>query len=414
VACLEKDYLEEQGFLKMDLLGLRNLTIVDNCLSLIKESEGVSLAYADIPYEDKDSITLIRELKTMGLFQLESRWHQTLHRRDPTDSDFEDVAAILALFRPGPMESIPSYARRKHGQEPIILSWRRNSKAILKNTYGIIVYQEQIMQIVRTMAGFSYGQADLFRRAISARRTPPNWPHSRTVSSPAASPTAKTPALAEKIYALIYKFADYGFNRSHAVSYAVLTCQMTYLKRHYPKEFYCAIFDSMSPSDVKFKDTMSEIKGLKLKLAVPSINKSGLGFQVDGDSLLFPLSAIKNLQGNLITGLLEEREENGPYLDYFDFASRGKKRGLNLPNLIRLVDAGVFDEFGYSRASLRQVGSAAMNYAEMMFGDDPDSKPSSTWASKSPPLRESSQANKREDLDAEYAALGLMVSGSPL
>ena len=410
VACLEKDYLEEQGFLKMDLLGLRNLTIVDNCLSLIKESEGVSLAYADIPYEDKDSITLIRELKTMGLFQLESAGiKRAIAEIEP--SDFEDVAAILALFRPGPMESIPSYARRKKGLEKIVYL-SPELEPILKNTYGIIVYQEQIMQIVRTMAGFSYGQADLFRRAIS-KKDASKLASLKESFVAGCLKNGKDQAFAEKIYALIYKFADYGFNRSHAVSYAVLTCQMAYLKRHYPKEFYCAILDSLSPSDAKFKDTLSEIKTLKLTLAVPSINRSGLGFKVAGDSLLFPLNAIKNLQSTLIGALLEDREENGPYEDLFDLAARGKTHGLNLPSLIRLIDAGALDDFGIPRATLRQNGAAAMNYAEMMYGESGQQVLLEKLAMEKPALREAA-SDKREDLDAEYAALGLMVSGSPL
>jgi len=412
VACLEKDYLEEQGFLKMDLLGLRNLSIIDNCLALIKENEGKTLTYADIPYEDKDSITLIRENKTMGLFQLESAGiKRAIAEISPTD--FEDVAAILALFRPGPMESIPSYARRKKGQEKITYL-APELEPILKNTYGIIVYQEQIMQIVRAMAGFSYGEADLFRRAIS-KKDATKLAALKDKFLEGCQKNGKDMMVSQKIYDLIYKFADYGFNRSHAVSYAVLTCQMAYLKRHYPKEFYCAILDSVSPSDGKFKDTLSEIKELNLHLAVPSINKSGLGFSIEGDSLLFPLSAIKGLQGQLVEAILEERAQNGPFKDYFDFAERGKTCGLNLPSLIRLIDAGALDDFGIGRNTLRQNGAASMNYAEMMHGKDgrQESLDLKALGFEKPVLREVA-SDKREDLDAEYAALGMMVSGSPL
>jgi DNA polymerase-3 subunit alpha len=241
VACLEKDYLEEQGFLKMDILGLRNLTIVDHCLSLIEKDGGPHLSYESIPYTDEASIRLIQANKTMGLFQLESPgMKRAISELSPTT--FEDVAALLALFRPGPMENIPAFSRRKKGLEKIsYLS--PELEPILKSTYGVIVYQEQIMQIVRAMAGFSYGQADLFRRAISHKQAN-KLAALKDQFINGCLQNGKDRPTAEKVYALIYKFADYGFNKSHAVSYAVLTCQMAYLKKHFPKEFYCAILDS--------------------------------------------------------------------------------------------------------------------------------------------------------------------------
>lgn len=409
VACLEKDYLEEQGFLKMDLLGLRNLTIVDTCLELIQKSEGKLLHYEDIPYEDADSIALIKANKTMGLFQLESPgMKRAISEVGPTD--FEDVAAILALFRPGPMENIPSYARRKNGLEKITYL-SPELEPILKNTYGIIVYQEQIMQIVRAMAGFSFGQADLFRRAIS-KKDAAKLASLKDTFIAGCLKNGKERPLAEKMFSLIAKFADYGFNRSHAVSYAVLTCQMAYLKRHYPKEFYCAILDSMSPSDRKFKDTLSEIKAIQLHLAVPDVNRSGNGFIVDGDALRFPLGSIKSLQGNLIHGLFDERMEHGPFLDLFDFAARGKPRGLNLPTLVKFIDAGALDTLYPSRASLRASAAAAMTYAEMMFGESGQEALLAIGIEK--PLMVEMEDDPRTNLEAEYEALGLMVSGNPL
>src|SRR5574344_1206969 len=331
VACLEKDYLEEQGFLKMDILGLRNLTIIDTCLALIEKDGGPHLTYDDIPYTDEPSIALVNENKTMGLFQLESPgMKRAISELKPTT--FEDVAALLALFRPGPMENIPTYSRRKnYGEKITYLS--PEMEPILRSTYGVIVYQEQIMQIVRAMAGFSYGQADLFRRAISHKQAD-KLAALKDQFIAGCLQNGKDKNVAEKVYALIFKFADYGFNKSHAVSYAVLTCQMAYLKKHFPKEFYCAILDSYSPSDRKFKDTMSEIKAIHLNLTVPDVNHSAFGFTVDGKALRFPLSGIKGLQSALIHALLDERHLNGPFKSLFDFASRMKKDGLNLPSLI--------------------------------------------------------------------------------
>ncbi|MCI1245203.1 MAG: DNA polymerase III subunit alpha [Bacilli bacterium] len=410
VACLERDYLEEQGFLKMDLLGLRNLSIVDCCLSLIKEDGGPTIKSDEIPYEDKDAIALIRANKTMGLFQLESPGiRRALKEIDPTS--FEDVAALLALFRPGPMASIPSYAKRKKGLEKIDYP-APELEPILKSTYGIIVYQEQIMQIVRVMAGFSYGQADLFRRAIS-KKDADKLAALKGGFLAGCEKEGKDPVLAKRVYDLIYKFADYGFNRSHAVSYAVLTCQMAYLKSHFPKEFYCAYLDFLSSSDAKFKDTVGEAKDLGIDLSCPSLNRSGSGFRIDGGKLIFPLSSIKGLQSGLVNALLDERAAQGEYQDLFDFAARGKAAGLNLQTLIRLIDAGALDGFGLNRPTLRGNAPAAMTYAEMMVGSDGKQVLLEGLGIEKPAIRPF-QENKREDLDAEYAALGMMVSGSPL
>ena len=346
----------------------------------------------------------------MGLFQLESPGiKRAISEVKPTD--FEDVTAILALFRPGPMESIPSYARRKNGLEAITYL-SPELEPILKKTYGVIVYQEQITQIVRAMAGFGYGQADLFRRAIS-KKDANKLAALKESFLAGCLHNGKDSATAEKIYGLIFRFANYGFNRSHAVGYAILTCEMAYLKRHYPREFYCAILDSLSTGDAKFKDTLSEIKDLKLGLSVPSINRSGTGFLIEGKSLLFPLGAIKGLQGNLIAGVLEEREENGKFVDLFDFAARGKTKGLTLPSLIRFIDAGALDDFSLNRATLRQNASAALQYAEMLYGQNGKQVLLQEIGLEKPQIRPALES-KREDLDAEYEALGMMVSGSPL
>lgn len=410
VACLEKDYLEEQGFLKMDLLGLRNLTIIDECLSLIAKNKGIVLEAEKIPYDDDDSISLIRQGKVMGLFQLESGgMKKAIQTVQPTS--FEDVAALLALFRPGPMESIPSFARRKHGLEKIeYLS--PELKPILQDTYGIIVYQEQIMQIVRAMAGFSFGQADLFRRAISKKKVT-QLEELKSSFLEGCQKNGKDPKVAEKVYDLIYRFANYGFNKSHAYSYAVITCQMAYLKKHYPAEFYCAILDFLSPSDPKFASTLQELKEQHIRLTVPDINRSGLSFQVEGQSIRFPLSPIKDLQAKLASAIVDERNVHGPYSDFFDFASRLKSSGLNLRILVRLIDSGAFDSLCTSRQSLRASAASAMQYADLTGGEE-NGQQLLTDIGIAKPILEHEPDDLRENLEAEYNALGMMVSGSPL
>ncbi len=401
----EMNYLEEQGFLKMDLLGLRNLTIIDNCLALIEKSKGVHLDYASLPFEDEEAIKLIASGRTMGLFQLESGgMNRAIKEVNPTC--FGDIVAILALYRPGPMANIPSYARRKHGQERIAYITPELEK-ILSPTYGIIVYQEQITQIVRALAGFSYGEADLFRRAIS-KKDALKLQSLRQDFLSGCKRNGVRDDIAEKVYALIYKFADYGFNKSHSLCYAVLSCQMAYLKAHYPLEFYCAILDSASSSDPKFPLLIAEMRRSGIGFALPLINQAEPGFSVYGNRVCYSLLAIKGIQSSLAYGIYEERRVK-PFEDIFDFAHRVKQYGLNAASLVRLIDAGCFDNMGHNRASLRLSSTPAINYAELlgdgeMLLDLGIPKPSISDINDDGLL----------DLEAEREALGMMVSGSPL
>ena len=409
VAQYEMTYLEEQGVLKMDLLGLRNLTLVDHCLKLIETKEGIKLDYATLPYEDKEAIKLIAANKTMGLFQLESAgMNRAIAQVKPTS--FLDIVAIISLFRPGPMENIPHFARRKAGLEPITYP-APQLEPILKETYGIIVYQEQIMQIVTALAGFSYGQADLFRRAVS-KKDATKLESLRGGFINGCLMHGVPRATAESVYELIYKFADYGFNKSHALVYAILACQMAYLKSRYPSCFYCTILDGTSSSDPKFHALIREIKRGGYRFALPSINKAGLTFLPEGKSIMFPLTAIKGIQGALAYKIVEEREIGGAYVDFFDFALRNKKNGLNVASFVRLVDAGCFDEFPYNRPSLRLAAERALNYAEMFAGE---SGQEILLALDFPaPEMPSLSDDLGGDLIAERDALGMMISGSPL
>ena len=405
----EMNHLEEQGCLKMDLLGLSNLTHVDHCLDLIEMRTGKRLDYAKIPFEDQQAIALIASGKTMGLFQLESPgMRRAIATVSPTA--FTDVVAVIALFRPGPMENIPSFGRRKRGQERIDYP-SSLLEPYLKETYGILVYQEQIMQIVTALAGFSYAQADLFRRAVS-KKDAAKLASLRDGFLKGCQSKGVDQPTAEKVFDLIYKFADYGFNKSHAVAYGILACQMAYLKAHYPIEFYCSILDGTSSSDPKFAALTAEMKASGYRFALPSVNDAGLRFLPKEGRVMFPLTAIKGMQGSLAVAIVEEREANGSYLDYFDFALRLKPRGLTVSLLVRLIDAGALDCFGLTRARLRVAAEPALSYAEMFSGasgqemllgfDFP--KP------EIPMVRE----DRMDDLLQEKECLGMMVSGSPL
>ena len=408
VAQYEMNYLEDQGCLKMDLLGLRNLTIVGQTIDLIQKTEGKHLEAETLPYEDPKAIALIAKGKTMGLFQLESQgMGRAIVNVKPTT--FSDVAAILALYRPGPMANIPSFARRKQGKERITYLCPQ-LEPILKETYGILVYQEQIMQICTALAGFSYGQADLFRRAIS-KKDAAKLASLETGFLQGCHKNGIDGETARKVYDLIFKFADYGFNKSHAVAYAILTCQMAYLKAHYPLPFYCAILDGTSSNDGKFAPLVAEIKAESIRFRVPDVNASSYRFLPVGMTILFPLTAIKGIPGNLAYRIVEERELHGPFKDVFDFLSRCKGFGINLQLLIRFIDAGALDCFDISRASLRQLAPAALSYAEMFTADGGGALLGLDFPKPEIPYVET---DRNADLLEEREVLGLMISGSPL
>ena len=411
VCSYEMNYLEEQGFLKMDILGLRNLTIVDRCLELIEKGHGIHLDYQKIPYDDPKAIALIASGKTMGLFQLESPGMKKTLRQIEANR-FDDVVATIALFRPGPMENIPHFAKRKKGLEKVTYLCPEMER-YLSSTYGIIVYQEQVMQIVRAMAGLSFAQADSFRRAISKKDAAKLKGLQKTFID-GCMKEGHSQKLAQQVYDLIYEFADYGFNKSHALVYAVLACQMAYLKANYPKEFFAAILDQTSTKDSKFAEMLSEMKAMHLKLSLPDVNKSSTIFQVDGDALLFPLSGIKSIQSSFCLDLIEERERNGLFRDLFDFARRMKPLGLSLPLLVKLIDAGALDslEEHHNRSSLRATAASAIGYAEMFVGESGQQVLFEIPIAKPVMVDVPNQA--ADYLIIEKENLGIMISGSPL
>nr|MCR5078742.1 DNA polymerase III subunit alpha [Bacilli bacterium] len=409
VAQFEMNYLEAQGFLKMDILGLSNLAYIDICLDFIRK-KGVSVPEGrNLPYRDEKAIALISSGNVMGLFQLESSgMRQAIKELRPTC--FEDVAALLALYRPGPMGNIPTYIRRREGKE----TWTYLSPEmapILDSTYGIILYQEQITQILTALAGFSYGQADLFRRAIS-KKDASKMESLKGGFIQGCLNKGKSRAEAEKVYSLIYKFANYGFNKSHAYSYAVITCQMAYLKARYPLEFYAAILEGQSSGDSKFPDLVSEIKNMGFHFLLPSVNHSFLHFVSEGDALRFPLNSIKGINSKLCYDIINERMAEGDYLDVYDFALRCKRFGLSESSFLKLVDAGALDCFSDNRQALRATSAAIIRYAEMFTGSDGNALLLELNFPK--PSLLDIPSDKIKDLLNEKESIGMMVSGSLL
>ena len=402
----EKDYIEEQGFLKMDILALRNLTIVEDCLAMLK-AKGIDLKRDEIPYNDPLGIKMIGSGKTMGLFQLESAGMRNAIKTLKVKS-FEDVVQLLALYRPGPMDSIKDFAKKKNsGLKPTYLS--PALEEILAPTYGVIVYQEQIMQIASKMAGFTLGEADSFRRAVS-KKDSKKLEALRSSFVNGAIKKGYKEQEATDVFNLIDKFANYGFNRSHSVVYAIFTCRMAYLKAHYPEEFYASILSNASTTE--FNNTIAEMKALKIKVKCPDINKSGVTFKLEGKNILFPLSSVRGISGVTVTNLLNERNAGGPFHDLFDFVIRMSKYRFSDAQLMNLIDAGAFDSLEPSRASLRINIPNALSYAGALLDDqglisiDPNFLPK--------PIINRVDDDFMENLNREFNALGLMVSGSPL
>ena len=405
----DKDYLQEQGFLKMDLLGLRNLTIVEQCLKMIQSSQGMSLKMEEIPYEEKEPLELLRNGQTAGLFQLETRG-MTNAAMEIQPTCFEDVCALVALFRPGPMQNISSFARRKKGLEPIRYL-TPELEPILSPTYGIILYQEQIMLIARKLAGLTFAESDRFRRAIS-HKDAHEFLDLQTKFLDGCVQKGLSSNIATQLFQLIERFADYGFNKSHSVSYALLACQMAYLKWHYPLEFYCSLLQEGVGSKDKETRLFHELKKRKISFSLPSINESTSCYEPKNGRILLPFSSISGLNSALIHGILDERMEKGPYQDFFDVATRLKKYGLDVSSLVTMVDAGCFDSFRHSREELRLTAPTALRYAEVLVGTD--GKDNLLPFELPKPSYVEAPSSRSADLEGERRVLGRMISGSPL
>ena len=286
------EYLEELGLLKIDFLGLRNLSLIESILKSIFRKTGKKLDIKTIPMDDPSTYQLISSGQTTGVFQLESEgMRNVLKRLQP--NRFEDIVAVNALYRPGPMENIPHFIDRKHGREKVIYP-HPNLKPILENTYGVIVYQEQIMQIAATMAGFTLGEADLLRRAVSKKQKEV-LDRERAHFISGAEQKGYERGTANQIYDLIVRFANYGFNRSHAVAYSFIAYQLAYLKAHYPVHFMASILTSASGNEGKVAQYIRELNLMNVAFLPPSINRSGYTFLAEEDAIRFSLSAIKGV-----------------------------------------------------------------------------------------------------------------------
>ena len=352
--------LEELGLLKMDFLGLRNLTVLDDAVQMVRmKHPGFTLS--DIPDDDKETFEMLAAGKTSGVFQLESAGMTGVCVGLKPQS-IEDITAIIALYRPGPMDSIPRFIACKH--EPEKIRYKHPMlEPILSMTYGCIVYQEQVIEIFRKLAGFSLGQADMVRRAMSKKKMKDiqrereaflHGDPARKIAGCAANGIPE--AVAESIYDEITDFANYAFNKAHAVSYAVVAYQTAYFKRHFTREYMAALLTSVLDSQEKVAEYIAECRDNGIRLLPPDVNESRATFTVSGSGdIRFGLVAIKGVGWGVIENLLKEREKNGPFTSFEDFCERLFDADLNRRVAESLIRSGCFDSLGYRRAQLMAV-----------------------------------------------------------
>lgn len=347
------EYLEEQGLLKMDFLALKNLTLINE---ILKE---INLDFDDIEINDIETIKLFSRGDTQGIFQFESPGMiNFLKKFNPTN--FEDIIASIALYRPGPMDNINTYINRKKGKEKIEYI-TESLKPILNNTYGIIVYQEQIMQIAQTMASYTLKEADNLRRAMSKKKEEIILKEKeKFIEKCIKNNYQKEQAI--EVYNLILKFASYGFNRAHSVAYAMISYKMAYLKTHYKTVFMKHLLSNNIGSETKTKEYIYECKKNKINIIKPSINVSESNYIIKNNNIIYPLTNIKGL-GILTVEEIIKNKKNEPYIDIFDFIKKNPK--INKKILENLIFSGSFDEFGYNKKTLIENLENIINYNEL-------------------------------------------------
>jgi DNA polymerase III subunit alpha len=427
VTQFDKDDVEAIGLVKFDFLGLRTLTIIDWAVRNVKarHADQQDLDINRVPLDDKMAFTLLRAAETTAVFQLESSGMKDLIKRLQPDS-FEDIVALVALFRPGPLQSgmVDNFINRKHGREavsyPDAQYQHESLKPILEPTYGIILYQEQVMQIAQVLSGYTLGGADMLRRAMGKKKAEV-MAEQRDVFEKGALENGVDSELSMKIFDLVEKFAGYGFNKSHSAAYALLSYQTAWLKSHYPAEFMAAVLSADMDNTDKVVILIEDCHRMELEVLTPNINRSIIKFSVpDSSQVLYGLGAIKGVGEAALEGIIEERNTNGIYKDLYDLCRRVDGRKVNKRVLEALIKAGALEELGPNRASLMARLRDAMQGAEQYqknasIGQD-DLFGSAAEEDNIAPINEVTVAEWEEEkrLTLEKETLGLYLTGHPI
>jgi len=417
VTQFDKDDVEAVGLVKFDFLGLKTLTVIDRALRIInqnKTEDKVDIGH--IPLDDPATFALLKQCKSTAVFQLESHGMRDLIKRLQPDC-FEDMIALVALFRPGPLQSgmVEDFINRKHGRQRVVYP-HQDLEPILRPTYGVIVYQEQVMQIAQVLAGYTLGAADILRRAMGKKK-PEEMAKQREIFTAGSVKRGVKEDLAGSIFDLMEKFAGYGFNKSHSASYALIAYQTAWLKAHYPAEFMAAVLSSDMDRTEKVILFLDECKSLKINVTPPNINRSYYFFKVlDENNLMYGLGAIKGAGESAIENIIDARNHGGDFKDLFDFCQRVDMRKVNRRVLETFIKAGCFDSFGKHRATLLASLNNALQQAEQSqqnaaFGQH---DLLSCHAPSEPQYIEVEPWEDAVQLQGEKETLGFFLTGHPL
>ncbi|WWO96474.1 MAG: DNA polymerase III subunit alpha [Candidatus Dasytiphilus stammeri] len=423
----DKNDIEDIGLVKFDFLGLRTLTIINYTLNSIrarqKNLDELFIDLKSIPLNDPQTFVLLQQAETTAIFQLESPGMKKLIKRLKPDC-FEDLIALVALFRPGPLQSgmVDNFINRKHGREPIAYPdhcWQHSSlKKILNPTYGIILYQEQVMKIAQVLAGYTLGESDLLRRAMS-KKNPIEMSKQRSIFRTGASKKGIDDVLAMKIFDILEKFAGYGFNKSHSAAYALITYQTLWLKSHFPAEFMAAVMTSEIDNNEKVVRLVQECWRMGLKILPPNINQSQYHFYVNNQGeIIYGLGAIKGVGYGTIHALLHSRKIGGKFSDLYDLCTRTPNKDLNRRLLEKLILSGALDELGTHRAALHMNLNSVLTASNQLHKTSKSQKDMfSILGDKLVPENLSSNImpwSEIQILSGERDTLGIYFSGHPL
>ena len=361
------EYLEDLGLLKMDFLGLKNLSIINNIINDIKDSTGEVIDFNKIPLDDKETLKLFETANTSGIFQFESTGMRNF-LRNLRPNTFEDIFSAIALFRPGAAVNIDSYIRRRHGEEKVTYL-DPSLESITKNTYGILIYQEQIMQLASNYAGYSLGEADILRRAMSKKKISLLKSEEEKFIKKSVE-KGHSIEQAKKLFDLVLNFAGYGFNRSHSVAYSLIAYKMAYLKCHYKTIFFANLLSNVIGSEAKTHEYIMEAKANHIEVEKPSINKSSNRYIVLDNKIIYPISNIKSI-GSVVASSIIKARSDSEFIDIYDAFSRLYLAGVGKKNLETLIFADTFSEFNINRATLLYNLDSLFNYAELTKDIDP-------------------------------------------
>lgn len=412
----EKDQVEKLGLLKMDLLGLRNLTVIQDTVDMIKENRNIDLDVRKIPYKDKATSEMLCQGDTIGVFQSESSGYTNLLMQLAPDA-FQDLIPMVALYRPGPLGSgmAEDFIKGKHGKIPVEYP-HPMLEPVLKETYGVILYQEQVMRIASVMGGFSLGQADLLRRAMGHKESDVLLAQ-RQAFLEGAEKQGVSNEVANHVFDLMVHFAGYGFNKSHSVCYAWIAWQTAYLKAHFRPEFMAAMMTCYNGDRGKVSRYIANSRKHGVKLVAPNVNQSRASFAASGNTILFGLSGIQHLGDAAVESIIEAREKDGPFTSLSDFLERVDGRTVNARACESLIKCGALDDLGANRPQMLEALPQAMSNAAMVREDRQSGQIS--LFGQSEPVHEVAykplpDASAREKIDWERQLLGFYVSGHPL